>query len=173
MWITILIVGFYFLAPILLIYLTKISKFMHHLGAVVLAYLTGLLIGNIGLFPTPSPEFRKILGTQIKLPDAQVLEYLNASKISESDYLANQIAGLQDTLMTIMILIAIPLLLFSLDIKKWIKLAKGTMLSMLLAIISLLVMIFSGYYLFGSATSESWMECLLAFILAVRQILQP
>jgi hypothetical protein len=60
MWITVSLIFFYFLAPVLLIYLTKISKFLNRLGAVVLAYLLGLIVGNIGILPAVSTEFGKL-----------------------------------------------------------------------------------------------------------------
>lgn len=54
------------------------------------------------------------------------------------------------------ILLAIPMLLFSSDVKKWTKIAGRTMLSMFLAIFSLLSMIFLGYFLFQSHLENSW-----------------
>lgn len=156
MYIAVLLVSFYLLAPALLIYLTKKSTFLNRLGAVVLAYLTGLILGNSGILPAASPEFRKLLGARIKMPDAELQQYLDAAQISQADVTVNQIAGLQDTIMTAMILIAIPLLVFSLDIKKWLKLAKGALLSMILAIVSLMVMIFTGFYFWGDSIDESW-----------------
>ena len=155
MWITISLIVFYLLAPAFLIYLTKISKFLNRLGAVVLAYLLGLIVGNIGILPVASSEFRALLGTRMHIPKPEFLEYLNNSQLSESDVLVNQVASVQDILFTIIIPIAIPLLLFSLDIKRWLKLAKGAVLSMALAVFSLLVVIFTGYYFFGSSIDES------------------
>ena len=155
MWIAVSLVVFYLFTPFLLIYLTKKSKFLNRLGAVVLAYISGLIIGNTGIIPATSPEFKKLLGTRAHMPYSEFQELLNASKVSAADYTANQISGLQDGMMTIMILIAIPLLLFSLDIRKWLKLAKGALLSLTLAMISLLVVIFIGYFLFGNSIPES------------------
>ena len=146
MYISVLLVAFYLFAPALLIYLTKKSNILNRLGAVVMAYLTGLILGNSGILPAASPEFRKLLGARVKMPDAELQQYLDAAQISPTDATVNQIAGLQDTIMTVMILIAIPLLVFSLDIRKWLKLAKTALLSMLLAVFSLLVVIFSGFY---------------------------
>ena len=155
MWITISLIVFYLLAPAFLIYLTKISKFLNRLGAVVLAYLLGLIVGNIGILPVASNEFRTLLGTRMHIPNPEFLEYLNNSQLPESDVLVNQVASVQDTLFTIIIPLAIPLLLFSLDIRKWLKLAKGAVLSLVLAVFSLLVVIFTGYYFFGSSIEDS------------------
>jgi uncharacterized membrane protein len=53
------------------------------------------------------------------------------------------------------ILIALPLMLFSLHLKKWLKNARSTLLSLVLAMFSLLVAIFIGYYLFAHNITES------------------
>lgn len=156
MWLLILLVLFYLLTPLLLIYLTKKSRFLNRLGAVVLAYLLGLTIGNIGLLPTASANFRNLLGPRSAMPNQEFLGYLNASQLQDSDMIVNQIANLQDLLMTIIIPIAIPLLVFSLDIRKWLKLAKGALLSLILAMFSLLAAIFAGFYLFADSITESW-----------------
>ena len=118
MWTTILLIAFYLLTPAFLIWLTKKSNFLNRLGAVVLAYLTGLVFGNIGILPKASDAFKTLLGTRVKMPDAEIQQLLNAGQITTTDLTVNQIASLQDTLMTGTILVAIPLLLFSLDIKK-------------------------------------------------------
>ena len=156
MWTTILLIAFYLLTPAFLIWLTKKSNFLNRLGAVVLAYLTGLVFGNIGILPKASDAFKTLLGTRVKMPDAELQQMLSSGQITATDLTVNQIASLQDTLMTGTILVAIPLLLFSLDIKKWMKLAKGAVLSMILAIFSLLVVIFTGFYFWGSDIDESY-----------------
>ena len=156
MWTTILLIAFYLLIPAFLIWLTKKSNFLNRLGAVVLAYLTGLVFGNIGILPKASDAFKTLLGTRVKMPDAELQQLLSSGQITTTDLTVNQIASLQDTLMTGTILVAIPLLLFSLDIKKWLKLAKGAVLSMILAIFSLLVVIFTGFYFWGSDIDESY-----------------
>ncbi len=156
MWITVSLVVFYLFAPAFLIYLTKRSSFLNRLGTVVLAYLSGLIIGNIGILPKPGPGLRKLLGARTFLPQSEIQKYLDTSQITASDYTANQIANMQDLTMTIVILIAIPLLVFSLDMRKWLKLAKSGVLSMVLAVFSLLVAIFSGFYFWGHAIPEGW-----------------
>lgn len=156
MWISAILILFYLFAPILLIYLTRISLLLNKLGAVVLAYLLGLTFGNIGILPSASKEFSTLLGTRTVMPNNEFYSYLNSGRLSEPDILVNQIANLQDILMTIIIPIAIPLLLFSLDIRKWLKLAKGAIFSLILAMVSLLIVIFAGYYLYAGSITESW-----------------
>ncbi len=154
--ITVLLVLFYLLAPVLLIYLCQISHFLNRLGAVVLAYVLGLLIGNIGIFPARGARFRELLEGRTVMPDDELMKFFQSGQLTESDLMANQIASVQDMIITIVIPLAIPLLLFSLDLKKWLKMAKGAVLSLVLAMASLLVAIFSGYYLFGGSVANSW-----------------
>ncbi len=156
MWIIFLLILFYLTAPVFLIYLCKISKTLNRVGAVVLAYALGLLLGNIGIFPSPGSTFRQLLGTRTVMPNDEFTALLNSGKILESDIIVNQISHVQDILMTIIIPLAIPLLLFSLDLRKWIKLAKGAVLSLVLAMISLIISVFAGYYLFAEHVTESW-----------------
>lgn len=155
MWVTISLIVFYLVTPALLIYLTKISKLLSKLGAVVLAYLLGLIIGNIGIFPVASDGLKSLMGARSFIPKDEFLGYMADSKVSASDVLVNQIATVQDMLFTIIIPLAIPLLVFTLDLKKWLKLAKGAVLSLVLAMISLLAVVISGYYFFADSIAES------------------
>lgn len=147
---------FYFLAPVFLIYLTHISKTFNKIGAVVLAYVLGLVVGNIGILPRASETMRQLLAGRAKLPEADLLKYLDQGVISSSDVMANHVFGIQDIVMTIVIPLAIPLLLFSLDMKRWLKLAREALFSLMLALFSLLIVIFVGYFLFQDKIPESW-----------------
>ncbi|MDD2380771.1 MAG: DUF819 family protein [Mariniphaga sp.] len=156
MWITLSLILFYLLTPILLIYLCKISNFLNRVGAVVLAYAVGLILGNIGIFPAPSDALVEILGgTRTFLPENEFSAFMNTEGFVENDFMYNRIARIQESIMNYTILIALPLLLFSLHLKKWLKNAKNTMLSLILALVSLMVAIFIGYYLFGHNITES------------------
>lgn len=147
---------FYFLAPVLLIYLTHISKTLNKIGAVVLAYALGLIIGNVGIFPRASDAMRTLLAGKAKMPKEALMQHFDQGIISQSDLVWNQISGIQDLIMTIVIPMAIPLLLFSLDMKRWLKLAKGALFSLFLAVISLLIVVLGGYMLFHDRIAESW-----------------
>jgi uncharacterized membrane protein len=58
--------------------------------------------------------------------------------------------------MSIAIPIALPLLLFSLDIKRWLKMAKEALLSLILGVSSLIIVVVAGYFLFRDQIQESW-----------------
>lgn len=154
--INIALVLFYLLTPILLIYLVHVSKTINKIGAVVMAYIIGLVIGNIGLFPRASAAFKAILEGKQFVPQNEVLNYLAEGKITQSDLMMNQIGSVQDTIMSIAIPIALPLLLFSLDIKRWLKMAKEALLSLILGVSSLIIVVVAGYFLFKDQIQESW-----------------
>lgn len=156
MWITVSLILFYLLMPVLLIYLCKISNTFNRIGAVVLAYAVGLVLGNIGLLPTASDALIQALGgTRSFLPNGEFQEFMKNPGFVESDLVYNQIAQTQESVMNYTVLIALPLMLFSLHLKKWLKNARSTLLSLVLAMVSLLVAIFIGFYLFAHNITES------------------
>ncbi len=61
---------------------------------------------------------------------------------------AETIQGVQDTLINLSVSIAIPLLLFSTDLKKVMKLARKTLLSLFIALFSVMIVVFAGYFIF-------------------------
>ncbi|MDP2888694.1 MAG: DUF819 family protein [Bacteroidota bacterium] len=153
---TIALVLFYLLTPILLIYLVHVSKTINKIGAVVMAYIIGLVVGNIGLFPRASAAFKAILEGKQFIPQNEVINFLAEGKITQSDLILNQIGTVQDAIMSIAIPLALPLLLFSLDIKRWLKLAKEAFLSLILGVSSLIIVVVAGYFLFKDHIPESW-----------------
>ncbi|MFC2124760.1 DUF819 family protein [Bacteroidota bacterium] len=62
----------------------------------------------------------------------------------------------QDMVTTITIPLAIPLLLFSLNFRRWIKMAGKTFLSMILGLVSVIIMVIPGYFLFRNQLPEMW-----------------
>ena len=66
------------------------------------------------------------------------------------------IAEFQENIYSFCVILAIPLLLFSLDIRKWISMAGKTMLSLVLGIASVIIMVILGYFLFRDVIPEIW-----------------
>lgn len=65
--------------------------------------------------------------------------------------------GLQELFMTITVPLAIPLMLFSMDIRKWIRLAPRTLISLILMITSVLAVTTIGFIIFrDSIQGEAW-----------------
>lgn len=110
---------FYLGTPILVLHLCHRYRFVNKLGAVVMAYIIGLLAGNFGLLP----------------PGSEVV---------------------QEALTSATIPLALPLLLFSLNIRSWLRVAGKTMLSLALGIGSAVVMVLLGYYIFRDMLDEIW-----------------
>lgn len=115
----ILTVAFYLLFPVLAIDLCRRYPAVEKVGAVIICYIAGILIGNIGLLGPNS---------------VQVL----------------------DILTTITIPIALPLLLFSLDIRQWFRLAGKTMVSLGLIIVAVTIMAAACSLLFSDHVDDAW-----------------
>lgn len=117
--ITALLLVFYIGTPLLVLHLCHRYRFVNKLGAVVIAYIIGLLVGNLGLLPAGVEE-------------------------------------MQDTITSASIPLALPLLLFSLNIRSWFRIAGKTMLSLSLGIGSAVVMVIVGFFIFRNILPEAW-----------------
>jgi len=115
----ILILLFYIFFPVLVIFLAEKFPLVKKVGAIVICYAIGLIMGNINIFP-------------------------------------ENIYNLQDTLTTVTIPLAIPLLLFSENIKKLVKMARTTFISLLLGLLSAIIMIIVGYFIFRDLIPDAW-----------------
>ncbi len=120
--IKVLLILFYVFTPLLILRLCHRYSFLNKIGAVVVAYVIGFVIGNIGVLPMIEGH-------------PAVLEMLT----------------------TITIPLAIPLLLFSMDIRNWKKIAGKTMLSLLFAFAAVLIAVFGGFFIFrDQGIKELW-----------------
>jgi uncharacterized membrane protein len=117
---TTLLVLFYVFTPLLILHLCHRYRFVNKIGAIVIAYAVGFVLGNIRILP-----------------------------------LIDGAADAQDMLTTLTIPIAIPLLLFSMDVRKWFKIAGKTMLSMVFALVAAITTVSTGYFLFKEQGIES------------------
>lgn len=105
--------------PALLVYLCYRFAPLRTIGTVVLCYVAGMVLGNIGLLP-------------------------------------KSIAPLQSTLTNLTVALALPLLLFSIDVKKWFRVAGKGMLCMLLATIAIVAVAFAAYLITRKGDTEAW-----------------
>jgi uncharacterized membrane protein len=112
-------VTFYVLFPALVIYLCQRYPLVDKIGAVIICYIAGILIGNLHILP---PDSFKVL----------------------------------DALTTVTIPIALPLLLFSMNIRRWFRLAGKTMVSLGLIIVAVMVMALAGNLLFNGKIVDAW-----------------
>lgn len=117
MWILLFV--FYFGLPLLVLHLCYKFRIANKLGAVVVSYIIGLIIGNSGLLPPES-------------------------------------ASVQSLLSGITIPLAIPLMLFSTKLKEVFQLAGKVVVSLVIGIVSVTLVIASGYFVFRHFIPETW-----------------
>lgn len=148
---------FYVFTPLLILHLCHRFPFVNKLGAVIIAYLVGLIVGNIGLLPGMGTYLNEYLTINPKATAGDVKALLSAGVISENELLAFNIYKLRDLLMSITILLAIPLMLFSANVKEWGRMAGNTLKSLLIGFFSVLVVIIAGYFIFrGRGMEDLW-----------------
>jgi uncharacterized membrane protein len=152
----VLLVIFYFTFPLIIIYMCKKWSILKKLGSIVLAYGFGLILGSIGILPHGSDAYRLALQGNPALPDNEIQALLSSGTISQGDAYVNSIASIQDMLVSVIVPLSFPLLLFSLNIKRWLRFAKEGFISMILALISVVVIVSSGYFIFKNVVPESW-----------------
>ncbi len=104
------------LLPAAILWLIQHQGWAQKLGAIILCYGAGLLLGNLGLIP-------------------------------------QSVAPIQNTLSEVTIALALPMLLFTLNVKQWSRVAGKAMLSMILATASV-VTLSSGLYFYFIGLGE-------------------
>ena len=155
---SILLIVFYFTFPLIIIYLCKKWTLLHKLGTIVIAYLFGLIIGTVGILPEGSQGYKLALVERgaTKLDNNTLELLISEGKAVPEDVTVNRIGALQDNITTITILLAFPLLLFSLNMKRWLKYAKKGFLSVVLALVAGIVMVTAGYFIWKHAFPDTW-----------------
>jgi uncharacterized membrane protein len=152
----IILIVFYLTFPLLIIYLCKRWSFLQKLGSIVLAYGFGLLIGSIGILPQGSKGYRLALQGKTALAKTEVESLINQGKASKNDLFVNQIATIQDIIPSIVVPLAFPLLLFSLNLRRWLRYAKKGFISVVLALVAGIVMVTVGFFIWKDSIPESW-----------------
>jgi uncharacterized membrane protein len=118
--IKVLLVLFFVLSPLVILRLCHRYTFLNKIGAVVIAYVIGFVIGNVGVLPMIEGH-----------------------------------AVIQELLTTLTIPLAIPLLLFSMDIRKWTQIAGKTILSMAFALAAVVIAVIAGFFIFRNQGIEN------------------
>jgi uncharacterized membrane protein len=139
---------FYVLTPIIILHLCHSFPFVNKLGAVIIAYLLGLILGNTGILPGMGTYLNDFLLMNPKTTPEEVEAMLTNGLVSKSELLSFKIYKLRDLLMSITILLAIPLVLFSANVKQWGKMAGKTLLSMIIGFFSVIFIIILGFFIF-------------------------
>lgn len=148
---------FYVLTPIIILHLCHRFPFVNKLGSVIIAYLIGLLLGNIGLLPGMGTVLNEYMLLHPKASEQEIAALLAAGDISADQFLAFKIYKLRDLLMSITILLAIPLILFSADMRQWGKMAGKNLVALLTGIASVVVVVVAGFFIFrGFGMHDLW-----------------
>lgn len=150
------IIIFFVFAPMIIIYLEGKYKVVRKIGAVLLCYAVGIILGNIGLFPASTEGYIEILKGAVSLPISEAKELLAAGIITQDDVTRNSISFLQDQFSSITIMLSLPLILFSLDVKRWLKMAGSAFSSLAIGLFTVILMIFIGYFIFRGSIDEIW-----------------
>ncbi len=117
--INVIVVLLYLGLPAIALYLCHKYQFLNKVGAVVLSYLFGLILGFLGLS-------------------------------------GDRFHFLQEVLMAVTVPLAIPLLLFSSNIKEWKKLAVQPFYSLVFALLAVIIAVVLGYKLFHGNEIEQF-----------------
>ncbi|MFO7850867.1 MAG: DUF819 family protein [Bacteroidota bacterium] len=151
----ILLVLLYLVFPVFVIFICRKWSFFTRIGTIVMAYAFGLLFGNIGILPHGSEDYIRYKQGRAAIPKTELNILIEEGSLDEDDRFVNQIASTQDMIMTIVIPLALPLLLFSLKIRKWIRYAGTGFLSMILALVSVIIIVVIAYYIFRDSVHDS------------------
>jgi uncharacterized membrane protein len=116
---SIILILFYLLFPAVILYLCYRSPLINKIGAVIMCYLVGMLVGNYFQFSTG-------------------------------------LIQIQETFTEVTVALALPFLLFSMDIKAWKRLAGKATLSMLLAVIAIMVVSLIGFIIIHDTVPYGW-----------------
>lgn len=116
----VVLIVFYLFFPVVAICLVRKYSIFNKLGAVVICYIVGIIIGNIGVLPA-------------------------------------NLAPMQNPLMLVAISLALPLMFFSIDVRRWSRLAGKSFLSFILQTLAILVIATTGFFTFrGWVGGETW-----------------
>lgn len=110
---------FYLTLPALVIHYAGKFLLLRKAGNVVVVYIIGLIVGNIGIL------------NEIHLP-------------------------VQDAMSNGSILLSLPLLLTSLNFGNWSRMARKSLISLLLGVLSVFIVVVVGYYLFQHLIPDAW-----------------
>lgn len=85
-----------------------------------------------------------------------IICYIVGITMGNSGVLPDHVLALQESASTITVGLALPLLLFSMDIRRWSRLAGKTITSLALAIVSIAVVSFAGYMVLRLYIPDAW-----------------
>lgn len=85
-----------------------------------------------------------------------LIAYFFGLVIGNSGLMPDNVQIVQKYFSELSVLLALPLLLFSANIKQWMKIAGKTMLSGLLVTVAVIIVVVSGYFIFAKDITDGW-----------------
>lgn len=85
-----------------------------------------------------------------------ILCYFTGIVVGNSGILPSGFGEVQKNLSEISVVLALPLLLYSMDMRKWSRLAGRTILSFTLATVAIIIIAFAGYFFIKAARPDAW-----------------
>jgi uncharacterized membrane protein len=146
----------YLVFPAIILFGCHRYSWLDKIGAVMLSYAVGVVLGNSGILPSLEIEVQELLALDADQVKQQALSLLRTGEWTEQQYAAFSIYQLQDTLMSISILLALPLLLFSTDLQIFFKSARSVIQSLVIAMVSVCLMVFIGFFIFRNVYGEQF-----------------
>ena len=151
-----ILVLFYLMFPLVIIFFCGKWTLLGKIGTVVLAYAFGLVIGTADIFPEGNNVYKLQLQGRTAMPKVELEALISDGKAVTGDIIVNRIKGIQDIIETITILLAFPLILFSLNIKRWLKFARTGFISVALALAAGIIMVTAGFIIWKDSFPDTW-----------------
>ncbi|HQA87250.1 MAG TPA: DUF819 family protein [Bacteroidales bacterium] len=128
---SLIILAIYLITPVIIIFLFRKYGWVRSVGTVILAYAVGIIMALAGVIPP--------------------MEYTDPETLAVSKTLMGKI---QTWVMNITVPLAIPLMLFSSDFRLWTKSLPKTILALVGGVISIIVAVVAGFFLFRNSGIE-------------------
>ncbi len=109
----------FIITPVVIIYLEERFSILKKIGAVLICYGIGLIIGNMDVLPQGAGKYQNMI-TDITIP------------------------------------LSLPLILFSVDVRSWFKMARSAFAALITGIISVLIVIVIGFFIFRGSIENIW-----------------
>ncbi len=107
------------ITPAIVIYLEERYSILKKVGAVLICYGVGLVVGNMGILPDGAGRYQNMV-TEMSIP------------------------------------LAIPLILFSIDVRAWFRMVRSAVTAFITGIVSVLIVIIIGYFVFRNNIENAW-----------------
>ncbi len=133
---------FLLFTPILLIYLAQKSPLLDKIGVVTLSFIVGII-------------------SAVLLDNSLYAGFYSVATNQTASIFSN-IDSIQKNILDISIALALPMLIFSFDIRESIKLAKQLLFPMFLGIVSMFVMVLCCAFVFQNQLDNIWQYASLA-----------